>query len=26
MKARKCYDWSVVGNQLARLYEDVARH
>jgi glycosyltransferase involved in cell wall biosynthesis len=25
-KARDCYDWSVVGNQLVRLYEDVARH
>ena len=25
-KARECYDWSVVGNQLARLYEDVTRH
>jgi glycosyltransferase involved in cell wall biosynthesis len=25
-KARERYDWSVVGNQLARLYEDVARH
>jgi len=25
-KARERYDWSVVGNQLARLYEDVTRH